>query len=397
VDNAMTTYAVQYLGSRPKDVTPEQVRERLREACQRLPISMVLLDWDLPPQLEAAVAEETAIQNAELYRWQTWQTADSRSPVPPEWAVVSLDGYPVPGYADDPDFTFFCPNHPGVAEYQAKRLQAIAKRGLYSGIFLDRIRFPSPTIDPAAHLGCFCKYCSRAALEAGLDLGLVRRYVNSLLIDEAGARHFASSLLGNPETPAVPLEAFLDFREQVISRVVESVASIADSFRLRVGLDCFTPSLSRMVGQNLTDLNDYADWIKLMIYPRVFGPAGISYEFLNLAKWLQARGVSETKALKCIRDASQLPVPAKKAELAKNGMGADAMATEIRRGRGRGITQLLAGLAMVEVKDVHESTAEQIRQDLKASRDANGLVLSWDLWQIPLDRLDSIRRQGEKQ
>jgi hypothetical protein len=330
-----------------------------------------------------------------LYRWQTWLTGDSHFQVPPEWAVIGLDGSPVPGINDDPDFTFICPNRPGVKEFLAKRMETIVARGLYQGVFLDRIRFPSPAVDPPSHLGCFCKYCAREAAETGLDLGLVRRYINSLLADAEGARHIVGSLLGRSETPAIPLEAFLDFREQCISNTVQVATELADPAGLSVGLDCFTPTLARMVGQDLTELDLHCDWIKLMIYPRVYGPAGIPFELIGLANWLKKNGATDNKALKCIKDSSGLPVPATKAELAKSGLGSETIAKEIQRGQARGITNLLAGVALVDVKNVHESTPKQIRTDLQASRSAKGLVLSWDLWQIPLERLDTIRKIWE--
>jgi len=388
----MTTFAVQYLGSRPKDATPQEVRARLREACERLPITMVLLDWDLPPATEVAVAEETSRQHAKLYRWQTWLTGDSQTDLPPEWATVGLDGNPIPGHDNSPDFTFVCPNHSGVEDFLSERLAAIAARGLFQGIFLDRIRFPSPAADPSTHLGCFCRHCVRLAADAGLDLELVHRYVRSL-----SAKSFVRGLLGKPEMPGSPLEAFLDFREKSITRTVQAVRKQANQLGLSIGLDCFSPALTRMVGQNLTDLDKTCDWIKLMIYPRVFGPAGISFELLGLTNLLIKHGLSESDALTCVREASELPIPVTKAELGKAGLGSATLAQEIQRGREKGITDLLAGVALVEMKGVHESTPEQILADLRASRAADGLVLSWDLWQIPLEHLDTIRNLWEKQ
>ncbi len=61
------------------------------------------------------------------------------------------------------------------------------------------------------------------------------------------------------------------------------------------------------------------------------------------------------------------------------------------RGYEFGISNLLAGVALVEMKKIHEATPEQIQADLVASRSANGLVISWDLWFTPLDYLDTIR------
>jgi hypothetical protein len=128
-----------------------------------------------------------------------------------------------------------------------------------------------------------------------------------------------------------------------------------------------------------------------MTYPRVFGPAGISFEMLGLSEWLIRHDLSEADTMRLLAEASQLPIPPNKAELAHAGLESDTLRQEIRRGYELGITNLLAGIATVQMKAIHESTPQQIQADLKSSRAADGLVISWDLWLTPLDYLDTIR------
>ncbi|MBE3038531.1 MAG: hypothetical protein IMZ62_06945 [Chloroflexi bacterium] len=386
----MTVFAAQYLEYPPPDASPTDIRARLREACQRLPISLVLLGWDLPSHLEEAAAEETARQNASLFRWQPWLTGDALTSFPHEWGTVGPGGAPIPSFQDDPAFAFICPNHRGAMDFLLERLNRIAARGLYQGIFLDRIRFPSPAADPATHLGCFCPDCIHLAAAAGLDLETVRRYIQAL-----PAEVLVRSLLAKPDDPTSPLEAFLDFREESITRTIQAAAQKARSLGLAVGLDCFSPVLTRMTGQNLPALDKACDWIKIMTYPRVHGPAGLPFELLGLANWLTNLGIPEPSALRCLAEASGLAIPATKAELRQAGLGSGTIAHEIECGRTLGVTRLLAGIALVEIKAVHESTPEQVQADLKAARAADGLVISWDLWQTPLERLDAIRSLWE--
>jgi hypothetical protein len=382
----MTTFAVQFLEHPPSDATPLGIRTRLREACQRLPISIVLLGWDLPPLLEDAAAEETNRQNACLYRWQPWLTSEAGYSFPPAWATVGFDGAPILAFNDDPDFFFFCPNHSGASDFLFERLDRIATLGFYEGIFLDRIRFPSPAEDPSTRLGCFCTECRNLAAEAGLDLETVRRNIQML-----PAEVLVRSLLACADDPTSPLEAFLDFRQESITRTVQAAAQQASSIGFAIGLDCFSPALTRMTGQNLTALNKTCAWIKIMTYPRVHGPAGLPFELLGLANWLTSRGVSEPSAMQSLAKASGLIIPTSKAELQKTGLGSGAISHEIESSRILGVTNLLAGIALIEIRGVHESTPEQVQNDLKAARTADGLVISWDLWQTPLERLDTIR------
>ncbi len=371
----MKTLAAQYLEYAPSEATRAKVRERLRQACELLPISIILLGWDLPPNLEEAVAEETARQNARLYRWHPLLASDAGFALPTEWQPTNLHGEPVPGFRGLPEFTFICPNRTDVQEWIAERIEVAAQRGIYQGLFFDRMRFPSPAEDPERHLTCFCNYCQRIASDSGLDLDAARRHIESYLTEADRAKALTQALFKPTEDSL--LESFFNFRSNSITRIVQYAARLARSHGLEIGLDCFSPALTHMVGQDLFALDKSCDWIKLMIYPRVFGPAGLPFELRALAKWLgDSYSLDETEAAKIVNDASGL-------SLSMNGLGSEAIAHEIQRGRAAGITNLFAGLALVQMEGVHTPTLEQIQADLTSCHGADGLVLSWDVWHIP--------------
>jgi hypothetical protein len=387
----MTIYAVQYLEYLPQEATPAAVQKRLREACTRLPITMVLLGWELPEAIEQAVADEASRLNLRLFRWQPWLTGDSGTEFPPEWAVRGLDGAYIPGHKQLPEFTFACPNRSGVTDFLSERLESIAARGLYQGLFLDRIRFPSPTADPATHLGCFCSTCTRLAADRGLDLREVQLRLQGLLSTPYRALSLACGLLDPYEPGTQALQDLLTFRLESINRTVEVAYRQAAAHHLALGLDCFSPTLSPMVGQDLSSLNAFCEWIKLMIYPRVWGPAGLSFELLALANWLiQQYSLNEKDVFAELSRASELPLPAHRSALRKKGLDSSVIALEIQRGRDLYITKLLAGIALVDLPGIHHATPAQIQSDLHACQSADGLVLSWDLWHIPFSVLDSI-------
>ena len=382
----MPTFAVQYLEGLYPNLSPATVRQHLRSAFERLPISLVLLGWELPRRLEEVVAAETMRHHATLFRWQPLLTGDAHTELPPEWATFGPGGNPIPGLEGKPEFTFICPNRSPVADFLSERVENIAASGLFQGIFLDRIRFPSPSFDPPRDLACFCKQCSRLAEDSGLDLESVSHHIQGLPPEA-----IVASLLGKAAEIGTPLESFLNFRAASITRTIRMVAKQAQSLNLQIGLDCFSPSLTRMVGQDLSNLNGYADWIKIMTYPRVFGPAGIPFELSRLAIWLARFGRSDDQAWRLISEASGLPVPASISELYHTGLGSEIINMEIQRGYEQGVTTLLAGIPMVNIEKIHESTVGQIEADLEASRNADGLVISWDLWLTPLKYLDKIR------
>jgi len=379
----MRTIAVQYLEYAPRGATPAKVRLRLRQAFELLPISIVILGWDLPPHLEEAVAKETTRHNATLYRWHPLLASDAGFALPDEWRPINLRGEPVPGFKGLPEFTFICPNRTDVQEWIAERIEVAAQRGIYQGLFFDRMRFPSPAENPERHLACFCKYCQRIASDSGLDLEVVRHQIESFLTDADRAKAFTQALF-TPTNDSV-LESFFTFRFESITRIIQYAAKLARSHGLSVGLDCFSPTLTRLVGQDLSALNKSCDWIKLMTYPRVFGPAGLPFELRALANWLTTKfKVNQAEAKQIVNEGSGL-------SLSANGLESESIAHEIQRGRDAGITNLLAGIALVEVEGIHAPTLEQIRSDIAACKDADGLAISWDLWHIKPEYLSAIQ------
>jgi hypothetical protein len=375
----MKTIAAQYLEYTPRAATPAKVRQRLREAFEVLPISMIILGWDLPPRLEDAVAEETARQQATLYRWHPVLASDAGFELPTEWQPINLHSEPIPGFKGLPEFTFICPNRTDVQGWIAERIEVAAQRGIYQGLFFDRMRFPSPAENPETYLACFCKYCQRIASDSGLDLEAVRRHIRSYLTNGNHARALLQALFTSTDDSL--LETFFNFRSNSITHIVQYATKLASAHGLKIGLDCFSPTLTRMVGQDLSALDKSCDWIKLMTYPRVFGPAGLPFELNALAEWLRSKNMlNKTEATDIVGRASGL-FPS---------LDSASIAHELQRGRNAGITNLLAGIALVELEGIHQPTLEQIQADFNACQDADGLVLSWDLWNIPHKYISEI-------
>lgn len=379
----MTRIALQYLESAWPGATPQTVRARLRQACGLLPIESLLLGWDLPPELEEAVAAETSQRGIALYRWHPLLASDSRAALPKTWQTIAVSGQSIPGFRGMPEFTFFCPNHPAAQDWIQKRIEKAIRRGIYQGIFFDRMRWPSPVEGLDGHFGCFCPHCQARAARNGLELEPARRQIEALLADEAGARRLIRALFA-PEDADSPLEAFFRLRAECISQTVAQAAEQAHLGGLKVGLDCFSPSLTRMVGQDLSALDPSCDWIKLMIYPRTFGPAGIPYELHSLAAWLEKRyGIPFGDGLQFAQQSSGIA-----------SQESSTLAGELERGQRLSRSALFAGLALVEMEQVNSFSAAQLQSDLQACQQVRpaGLALSWDLWLIPLAHLETIAK-----
>lgn len=389
--------AVQYLepGAHITEISPAAAAAHLREACERIAIDCVIIGWDLPQALVEACAREAQRAEARLYLWHPLLTGSAAVAPRPEWLTVGPGGEYVPGFMGLAEFTFLCPNQATVQEAVLKRLEHSLKAGFYQGVFLDRIRWPSPSADPQRYLACFCPECRRMAAQDGLDLERVRRSICNLAPNQVA--DFTRQLLDPWASFSLPgshsVVNFLDWRAQTITRTVQAAAEIIRQHGLEVGLDCFSPLLTRMVGQNLTELDRHCDWIKIMTYGHTLAPAGLPFELLNLLGWLAKQGVASPGSIPdWFAAATQFSLDS--ATLTDMGLSSEALKFEVARGRMSGARQLLVGIELVDLPGITHLSPTQIAADVQAIYQIppDGLVLSWDLWRIALDQLDLVNR-----
>jgi hypothetical protein len=397
----MKQIAIQYLEGCPELAARpiDAVRRRLRIAGEKLPISHILIGWHLPYNLLEACHQETAKLGAKFYRWHPLLSGDGTFYSRPEWRVIGLNGEPVAGFQDMPEFTFVCPNRPAAAEAVLQRVDEIISSGDYDGVFLDRIRFPSPVSNPATALGCFCESCQEAAAQKGLDLAEIRTNLQEWVKKPSGRCDLVRILLQHTETrpdsqQTQALQTFKKFRSDSITAFITKVVDQLHANGLFVGLDCFSPLLAPMVGQDLKALGKTADWVKLMSYAHTLGPAGLPFELLGLAEWLTVQAnLNTTEAMQFLINAVNLPLPNDPTTLRRKGLSSQALQLEVKRGLDQIVAPVLFGVELVEMEGVAELDPLQIREDLSAvhALQPAGLVLSWDLWDIPLERLDLVR------
>ena len=151
---------------------------------------------------------------------------------------------------------------------------------------------------------------------------------------------------------------------------------------LKVGLDCFSPTLTPMVGQNLAELSASSDWIKGMIYLRAFGPATLPYEILDLASGLQSSDTpDESGALADLAIVAGWELSSRAEEIRRGRLPSSILSAEIARGRDVCRCPFLAGMELAEIPGVAELDPVWIRKDWETLSSAApaGVVLSWDL------------------
>jgi hypothetical protein len=393
---------VQFLEGGPASTAcpPAEARRILREAFARLPIEAILLGWNLPPALVEACAEECRRAQAELYLWHPLLSGDGVFVPRPEWRTIGWNGARIADPRGRDEFTFVCPNRADARAEVLRHLEESLSAGFFQGVFLDRIRFPSPAADLTGSLACFCQSCAARAQSEGVDWPRVRKTLSGLLQNPEGrqriVRFWLSAHAGSAAWSADEVLAqWAEFRNRSITGMVREAAALARVRGLKIGLDCFSPTLTPMVGQDLAELSASCDWIKGMIYLRAFGPATIPYEILDLAEGLHSSDApDESGALANLAIAAGWELSSRAEEIRRGRLPSSILSAEIARGQEFCRCPFLAGLELAEIPGVAELDPVRLRKDWEALSAAApaGVVLSWDLRHIPLERLEMVQQ-----
>ena len=393
---------IQYLEDSPAlaHLDKQLVVDKLRTAAERLPFTHLLIGWHVPSRILEACRKEAENLGMRFLRWQPLLTLDPAIRSELEWRVRGLMGEKLAGYRGLPEFTFACPNHPAVQEAVYIHLENVVRQGLYQGLFLDRVRYPSPAAYLPNDLACFCEHCQRKAAQEGLDLNRVKQGIMRLTRDGISASSLVKTLLSGEADPwqldeIQSLGQFLVFRKKSIGDFLAHLTPMLRDNQMEIGPDCFSPSLTHLVGQDLARLGNFADWIKLMSYAHALAPAGIPFELSGLVRYLTKTGsLTEAQALELIGQTLGLHLPPDLRSLEEGGLSPGALGKEVDHGRAASSKPVLAGIELVDMEGVVNLQPGQIRADLSILKHSGiaGLALSWDLLHIPLERLELVRQ-----
>jgi hypothetical protein len=293
-------------------------------------------------------------------------------------------------------FRFACPNNPAVREKTTLHLRKLLIRYNFKGVFLDKIRFPSPANGADEMLSCFCGHCRRAAKAQGLDLDAVLSAFadlaldgNALSLHRSCSGHWLDSIAAaNPL-----LSRFLTFRSDSVARLVGELADECRRLGRSVSLDLFSPSLAPLVGQDYQDLKGRCDWAKPMTYRLARGPAGLRLEIQALIEGVARNfGFQEAQVIEwsarhagfdqeMLRQTREIAVPFA------------FMQAEIEAAvRALAPVPVYFGLELVRQPGVIDVKAADVIGMIEAGRAANaaGLVISWDLLHAPMEGLRGL-------
>ncbi len=191
-------------------------------------------------------------------------------------------------------FSSGCPNNPLLREERLEKLKEIATKYDIHGISLDGIRFASPGSGINAFMTCFCRNCKYKAEELGYNYWRMKKDVERLhkslqnpsFIEYLKKTVNDFSMLIDFLLDYEGVLEWLSFRAECIAEYVKETRNLLKSIdpKLELGAYLFTPTLSKLVGQDYRRLAWYLDVFQPMIYRLGEGVACYNYELAVCAK-----------------------------------------------------------------------------------------------------------------
>lgn len=295
------------------------------------------------------------------------------------------------------DFLFLCSSDEEHIRRIFDQYQNKIKENGFDGVFLDRIRFPSPSNGFELLFSCFCKSC-------------LNKFYNNYGEDLKGYRNQAKTVFKNFKTIDVnylqtcqslsdviirdSLKKFYDFRKQNIYQVLKMFADKAKQMGKLVGVDLFAPSLAPLVSQDYQLLAKTCDWIKPMIYCHTSSPAGLPLELYCFIRAILDNNptLDEGQLIREISRIIGVDLPTQINELLKIGISEHIICSEMQKIKEFNLPEkvdIYVGLEAVQIPEVCNIDRSILKKYLKSviKADSKGIILSWDLLKIPDENL----------
>lgn len=287
----------------------------------------------------------------------------------------------------DEKFLFYCPSALGKDEKGIDSALRAAKSIGARGIFLDRIRYPSPANGLEFMSACSCPLCKEAfrvwSGEKWPDLA-------SLFV-----RHAAHGV-GGPQAFVESAEKVFRFRSRMVNNAVARYADAAHAEGLSVGLDLFAPALAGFVGQDYHSLSRHADFMKPMLYCKAWAPAGMPLEFFLLMKGLDESGIDAAKAVDFVSKLSGMGREYLEVVRRKGNFTASIAASELLRCK-REIDpaaapkpEIYAGIELVQHEAYDTQIDDGVRDSYLKSLSGQNIAVCWNILYVPKRHIEAI-------
>ncbi len=287
----------------------------------------------------------------------------------------------------DERFLFSCPTHGIDPRQEGEQIVSLLERFSFAGVFLDRIRYPSPANGLEQLFSCFCPACLIAEERAEL-LPLAKRAYS--LLGELCAAGEALSWMEFLERAGI--EDLQRQKEEAIEDLVHEIGGSIDRSRYLIGLDLFSPSLAPLVGQSYERLSMHCDWIKAMTYAKAEGPATLVLECKALIDGVQSVA-SHLPWEEVATWVAQLLGFSQEALLPLEGGGSlveTLLGDEVQRAENLAVeSEVVCGIELVDhplfVSQISTASAQRMLEITRMHTDS--VISCWNLLYIPEETL----------
>jgi len=380
-------------GYKGEAVSFEEVERKLSSVLPRLPVRKVIMGWNPDRKLYEKTAAYLAKRNIELYLWLSVfsETCVMRDLA----ALVDINGRRIERKEEHEgeDFSFSCPgdrhNIEKILDIYENEFASIP----FSGVFLDKIRYPSfangygPGQGYSGVFSCFCPSCLATYEKENFDIARLKSALARLAFGPASgpSKSYPAPLSireyrGNGEY-LFEEEALASFFSQKSRVISESLKSICQYFRdkgLGIGLDVFAPFLSPFVGQDLRILSGLCDFIKPMMYRVTQAPAGMPFETGAL---LRETNCSRSQSSEFYRLLGINP--------AKYPFDLDFASRDLAGMAASSSCPVYAGMEINRVPTLAETSPGYVAETIRAysKTGVKGFALSWSILDAPEENI----------
>jgi len=351
----------------PENLDIPIIKRKLSKLYSNAHIDCVMIGWN-PGAAVDDIIYFIKEHGTDVYLWlPVFSGLDGFTP------LIGTDGNPVVhNYKAEKGerFDFGCPVDPKNIIHIKRFFEANFNNGVYDGIFLDKIRYPSfiSGLDPV--LTCFCSHCQQIH-NLSRDIK-TSNSENPLGIISYNDLHYNldSSLL----------TGLFQYKSKTITEAITDISKYFRDLGYKIGLDLFAPYLSFFVGQDYTGLAPNADFIKPMFYRKTLAPAGLPFE-LDMYASAFGGDIHRIESRKqYLLDVLRTP-----------SIDVDFINREINNiNRVLGDTKHYAGIEINYNKKIAPVTTDYIHENITGLQNVDGFALSWDLCSTPDENIDAV-------
>jgi hypothetical protein len=396
----MTIAGIQlYLGTlEQKLYSPQKIATLLTSLFNNQTTTRLLLWNCLGQEYLDAVASACLVAGVELYLWYP-VFADRLSPES-EQEIKIQSAWGHIGYGErglwkgidqgEETFVFSCPNAVQSQEIFHSDYLRLIDSGIFNGVFLDRIRYPSPSNGLEMLFSCFCPVCMQTYAKAGIDpielKNRTKKIFTNIPILESVLENCTS---WNGFLKISGIDILHTVKVQSVHKTFSWLAAEAKKRKMDIGADLFTPGLAPLVGQDYDLFHAQCNWIKPMTYFFARGPAGIQLEMQSLKNGMREMTYwDEPKINNFIQRITNLPMESSSDSTADSIVSLQYLRNEvsaaIKVGRSDNCS-VYPGIEMVRHPRFSPAITKKMLNDALSylPHETQGIIPSWNLLYIP--------------